>query len=544
MTGAEFIVKAIIKAGTDTVFGYPGGTVVSLCDALYKERRFVRTVRTSHEQGAAHAADGYARASGRAGVCFTTSGPGATNLVTGIATAFMDSVPVVFITGNVECSLIGTDSFQEVDIIGITLSVTKHSFMVRSAGDLIKALDNAFRIAMADRQGPVLIDVPKDILEAQAAEYAAALESMQPSGALPEAKATEPYPETEALASMRAKLLAAERPLVIAGGGARHSGAGGSILELARRLKLPVVSTLMGAGILPAEEPEYLGMLGKNAPDYIKRAVEECDLILAAGTRFSTRVREPEMYRGKTVLQIDTDRAEINKLLVPDAFVLGDAAEVLKTLLKGLPERQKRSWTERLSAEKAAGLKSRENREIPGKGWLKGAEVLAELKAALGPGALIATDVGNHQMLTAACYPFDPEDTFLTSGGLGTMGFGMGAAIGGMLSCPGRRTALVTGDGSFMMNLNELATAAGEKLPLIVLVFRNRQLGMVHDMQAQSWGRRYSATKLGRLPDIKKLAGAFGIRGVKIRTLEQLREELSTAISENRALVLDIPVKG
>lgn len=535
MNGAEFIVRMLIKNNIRTVFGYPGGTVLSLYDALYRHRKELEHIRTSHEQGAAHAADGFARMSGSPGVCIATSGPGATNLITGIANAFMDSVPAVFITGNVEHSLIGTDSFQEVDIVGMTLGITKHSWAVRTPELLAEAMENAFSICMSGRRGPVLIDVAKDVLEGECGLY----DDVQGRFAMPVIKET-PAPESRDVALVTKLIENSLKPLIICGGGAKQSGAGPELLKLSRAAGAPVCSTLMGIGTLPPDEPLNLGILGAMARKDAKQALRECDLIIAAGARLGNKVTDIAGLKasGKRLVQIDADRAEINKIVPADAYIASDAKTALKAILarlNGIPA--KAPW---FSSAESASDEQKVQEQTLKRGWLAPEAVFDSVKRAAGGGLTVVTDVGLHQLCTARYFPIGPSDRFITSGGLGTMGFGLGASIGAFAAMPGRTTILFTGDGSFMMNMNELATVASQKLPLIIIVMRNGALGMVREMQKAYCGRRYSQTKLDQKLNIPKLCSAFGLKGVRAKTPAELEQAVKGAVNENRAAVIEV----
>ncbi|MBO5076891.1 MAG: biosynthetic-type acetolactate synthase large subunit [Clostridia bacterium] len=537
MNGAEYIVRELLASGTNTVFGYPGGTVVALYDALYKHRREIRHIRTAAEPGAVFAADGYARSTGRFGVCIATSGPGATNLVTGIANAFMDSVPLICITGNVDHHLIGTDSFQEVDIVGMTLGVTKHSWAVRSPELLTRAMQNAFRICTGGRPGPVLIDVAKDVLEGSSPLYD---EALTVSGNSPVLEApTAPRPDAAQICAAAALLADAQKPLIICGGGARRAGAGSALSELAERLCAPVCATLMGLGTLPAGHPNYLGLVGAMASPEATRAIKECDLILTVGARFSNRSAGSVDFvsNGKKLVQIDADSAEINKIIKSDAYIEADARAALEAL-NGRPERTTRTpW---FSTEPQPGSTSGVDHAAHRRGYIAPADIFDAVKRAAGERVTVATDVGLHQLYTARYFPLDPEDLFLTSGGLGTMGYGLGAAIGAQLAMPERTTVLFTGDGSFLMNMNELATLAEQQLPVIIVVLKNGQLGMVHELQRTECGRRYSATVLKQNIKIPKLAAAFGLRGVRVHSAAELEAAVRDAAARKTAAIIEV----
>lgn len=518
MNGAALFVKLLEEQGTDIVFGYPGGTVLSIYDALYQERRRIRHVRTAHEQGAAHAADGYARVSGKTGVCIATSGPGATNLVTGIANAYMDSVPIVFVTGNVPLPLIGTDSFQEVDITGITLSVTKHNFMVKTPEELAPCLRAAFRIANTGRKGPVLVDIPRDIMEMEMPDGSGLGHDW--SVRSKQAPEIDPARLEEAVSLIDAS----KRPLILAGGGIRSAGAAGILLELAKKIQAPICCSLMAAGEIPYSEPLYLGNSGVYGTASANDALRSCDLIIAVGTRFSNRLApETKVDHSRCrMIHIDADRAEIGKVLEPDCYIVGDARAVTE-----------RIW------EKAA----------PHAGWYSAAApepedfYLKTLHELFGDEAYIVTDVGLHQMWAARRYPFEKSGHFITSGGLGTMGFGLGAAIGVQTAHPDKPVILITGDGSFQMNCSELATVAREKLPILTIVVNNGCLGMVHELQKKLYRRRYSETVLKRAPNYAALARAFHIKGRHVRTAEEF-VKFTAEIKERRIpALLDMDIR-
>ncbi|MBO4326099.1 MAG: thiamine pyrophosphate-binding protein [Clostridia bacterium] len=542
MNGAEFIVRILIKSGSRTVFGYPGGTVLSLYDSLYRHRSEIRHVRTSHEQGSAHAADGFARMSGKPGVCIATSGPGATNLVTGIANAFMDSVPVIFITGNVEHSLIGTDSFQEVDIVGMTLGITKHSWAVRSPDMLIDAMTSAERICMTGRRGPVLVDVAKDVLDCDSPDYTDALEMFEPFSQTETAcgAKTETAPDEEEISGVLGLIAESKKPLVICGGGVRQAGAGEELIEFARSAGAPVCQTLMGIGTLEPDEPLNLGLMGAMAGKAAKKALNECDLIIAVGARLGNKVADISglVSGGKKLVQIDADRAEINKIVKADAYIASDAKMALRGILArsgGIAGRK--PWLTRDSfAENVSGVQKHDLK----KGFVDPEDIFAAVKKGAGNSLTVASDVGLHQLYTASHFPLGPADRFISSGGLGTMGFGIGASIGAKIAGPERTTVLFAGDGGFMMSMNELATVAAEKLPLIIIVMRNGELGMVREMQRKYCGRRYSQTKLGLKVNIPRLCSSFGIDGVRARTAVEIEQAVKDAVCENRAVVIEV----
>ena len=518
--GAEILIGCLKEQGVKTVFGYPGGTVLDIYDALYRDGK-IRHVITAHEQGAAHAADAYARTTGRTGVVIATSGPGATNLVTGLATAFMDSVPVVAITGNVGLNFLGRDSFQEIDITGITLPITKHNFIVKDVKDLAATVREAFVIANTGRKGPVLVDILKNVQIAQT-EYepqtpAAPVHKPVPAGALEEA----------------ARLIdAAKRPLIMTGGGAIASEASAELFALAEKLDAPVASTLMGLGAFPASHPLFCGMMGMHGTHTAAKICMESDCIIALGTRFSDRValNRDQFAKNKTVVQIDIDNAEIDKNVFVTCSVLGDLKEALKTLLPMVGCVKDRPFAKTAQAYKAQEANGGKPREF-------GHKILTEA-AKLARDFVVATDVGQHQMWTAQHFPLEKPRTLCTSGGLGTMGYGMGAAIGAAFGS-GKHVLLVTGDGSFNMNLNELSTAVTENLPITVLLMNNRALGMVRQWQKLFYARRFSQTVVNKKTDYVKFAESFGATGLRIETEEDIVPVLKKAFSINAPVLVE-----
>ena len=518
--GAEILIGCLKEQGVKTVFGYPGGTVLDIYDALYRDGK-IRHVITAHEQGAAHAADAYARTTGRTGVVIATSGPGATNLVTGLATAFMDSVPVVAITGNVGLNFLGRDSFQEIDITWITLPITKHNFIVKDVKDLAATVREAFVIANTGRKGPVLVDILKNVQIAQT-EYepqtpAAPVHKPVPAGALEEA----------------ARLIdAAKRPLIMTGGGAIASEASAELFALAEKLDAPVASTLMGLGAFPASHPLFCGMMGMHGTHTAAKICMESDCIIALGTRFSDRValNRDQFAKNKTVVQIDIDNAEIDKNVFVTCSVLGDLKEALKTLLPMVGCVKDRPFAKTAQAYKAQEANGGKPREF-------GHKILTEA-AKLARDCVVATDVGQHQMWTAQHFPLEKPRTLCTSGGLGTMGYGMGAAIGAAFGS-GKHVLLVTGDGSFNMNLNELSTAVTENLPITVLLMNNRALGMVRQWQKLFYARRFSQTVVNKKTDYVKFAESFGATGLRIETEEDIVPVLKKAFSINAPVLVE-----
>lgn len=521
--GAEILVECLKEQGVTTVFGYPGGTVLDIYDALYRDGT-IEHVITSHEQGAAHAADGWARVTGKTGVVIATSGPGATNLVTGIATAYMDSVPMVAITGNVGANFLGRDSFQEIDIFGITLPITKHNYIVKDVTELAGVVREAFRIASSGRKGPVLIDILKNV-QSEKAEY------VPQKPVTPRAK---PVPARELEGAAQA-INEAERPLIMVGGGAIAAEASREVLALAERIHAPVVSTLMGLGAFPASHPLFMGMMGMHGTATAAKLCMESDCILAVGTRFSDRValNRDKFAAGKTVVQIDIDNAELDKNVNVTYPVLGDVKEALTTLIPLLAERRC------AFAERAAELKKEERARQ--KEPELGHRVLIEAAKLAPADAIVVTDVGQHQMWTAQYYPIEKPRSFCTSGGLGTMGYGLGAAIGAA-KATGRHVILVTGDGCFNMNLNELSTAVTQELPITVLLMNNHALGMVRQWQKLFYGHRFSQTDVKKKTDYVKFAESFGAKGLRITCEKEVDAALKEAFATPTPVVVDCQI--
>ncbi|MGI6000038.1 MAG: biosynthetic-type acetolactate synthase large subunit [Candidatus Merdisoma sp.] len=526
LKGAEIVIECLKEQGVDTVFGYPGGAILDIYDALYKHSDEIRHILTSHEQGASHAADGYARATGKVGVCMATSGPGATNLVTGIATAYMDSVPVVAITANVGKSLLGRDSFQEVDIAGITMPITKHNFIVKDVEMLAPVLRRAFHIARSGRPGPVLVDITKNVTGAET-EY----ERKEPEAIVRVADTI----REEDIDRAVEMISQAKRPFIFVGGGASISDASREVSELAHKIQAPVCDSLMGKGAFPGEDPLYTGMLGMHGTKASNFGVVHCDLLITIGARFSERVTgDASRFAKKAkILQIDIDPAEINKNVIVDSSIIGDVKSVLQILNPKLPEKEHKSWLEEITALKNKyPLKYSEDR-------LTGPYVLQELYRITKGDALIVTEVGQNQMWAAQYYKYREPRTFLTSGGLGTMGYGLGASLGAKLGCPDKLVVNVAGDGCFRMNMNELATAARYNIPVIQLVLNNHVLGMVRQWQNLFYGRRYSATVLDDNVDFVKLAEALGAEGMRVTKREEVAPALEKAIALGRPVVID-----
>ena len=523
--GAEILIECLKEQGVTTVFGYPGGTVLDIYDALYRDGT-IEHVITSHEQGAAHAADGWARVTGKTGVVIATSGPGATNLVTGIATAYMDSIPVVAITGNVGASMLGRDSFQEIDIFGITLPITKHNYIVKDVKDLAGVVREAFQIANSGRKGPVLIDILKNV-QSDTADYA-------PQKPVPVRKKAVPPRELEAAAQAIAK---AQRPLIMVGGGVIASEAAAEARALAERLRAPVVSTLMGLGAFPASHPLFAGMMGMHGTATAAKLCMESDCIIALGTRFSDRValNRDKFAAGKTVIQLEIDEAEIDKNVGVTYGILGDVKESLTTLIPMLPEVKERAFAKTLEAYRAQEKSTAKPLEL-------GHKVLIEA-AKLAKESIVVTDVGQHQMWTAQYYPIEKPRTFCTSGGLGTMGYGLGAAIGAA-KATGKHVILVTGDGCFNMNLNELSTAVTHELPITILLMNNHALGMVRQWQKLFYGNRFSQTDVRKRTDYVRFAESFGAVGLAIEKDEDIVPVLTKALATQTPVLVDCRISN
>ena len=523
--GADILIECLKEQGVTTVFGYPGGTVLDIYDALYRDGT-IEHVITSHEQGAAHAADGWARVTGKTGVVIATSGPGATNLVTGIATAYMDSVPLVAITGNVGANFLGRDSFQEIDIFGVTLPITKHNYIVKDVNELAGVVREAFRIANSGRRGPVLIDILKNVQSAEA-DY-------EPQKPLPARRKSVPARDLEAVAKA---LAAAQRPLIMAGGGVIASEASKELVALAEKLDAPVVSTLMGLVAFPASHPLFMGMMGMHGTATAAKLCLESDCIVALGARFSDRValNRDKFAQGKTVIHIDIDEAELDKNVTATYKVLGDIKEALSTLIPMLKEK-KRPFSETAKKYRAEEKAKDTAPEL-------GHRILIEAAKAAPKDVIVVTDVGQHQMWTAQYFPIEKPRTLCTSGGLGTMGYGLGAAIGAA-KATGKHVVLVTGDGCFNMNLNELSTAVTEELPITILLMNNHALGMVRQWQKLFYGNRFSQTNVRKKTDYVKFAESFGATGLVIEKDEDIVPALTTAFALNTPVVVDCRISN
>ncbi|HIT13061.1 MAG TPA: biosynthetic-type acetolactate synthase large subunit [Candidatus Scatomonas merdigallinarum] len=528
LNGSQIIIECLKEQGVDTVFGYPGGTILNVYDELYRHPE-IRHILTSHEQGASHAADGYARATGKVGVCFATSGPGATNLVTGIATAYMDSIPVVAITANVGTSLLGKDSFQEVDIAGITMPVTKYSVIVKDVNILAKTIRKAFKIARTGRPGPVLVDITKDVT-ADVCEYT----PQEPEKIPPVTNLI----RQEDLDRAAAMISAAKKPFLFVGGGAAASGASAEVRELAEKIQAPVCDSLMGKGTFPGTHQLYTGMLGMHGTKTSNLGMYKCDLVIVLGARFSDRdVGDTKHFANQAkILQIDVDPAEINKNVVVDASVTGDVREVLKRLLPMIPVQEHPQWIAEIQEMKKQ-YPMAYHEDI-----LSGPSIIEEIYRVTKGDAIICTDVGQHQMWAAQYYKYTSPRTLLTSGGLGTMGYGLGAAMGAKCGRPEKTVINVAGDGCFRMNMNEIATLTRYNIPVIEVVINNHVLGMVRQWQTLFYGKRYSQTILNDKTDFVKVAEAMGAVGMRVTKKEEFAAALEKAISLNGPVLIDCQI--
>ena len=528
LTGAEIVIECLKEQGVDTVFGYPGGTILNVYDALYKHSDEIRHVLTSHEQGAAHAADGYARATGKVGVCMATSGPGATNLVTGIATAYMDSIPVVAITANVNLPSLGKDSFQEVDIAGVTMPITKHGYIVKDVNQLADTLRKAFEIAKSGRPGPVLVDITKDVT-ANTAEFT----SQPPKPVEKKSNYTK-----EDLKKAAELINHAEKPFIFVGGGAVLSGASKEVRALAEKIEAPVCDSLMGKGVFDGHNPLYTGMLGMHGTKASNLGVSECDLLIALGVRFSDRViGNPKKFaENAKMIHIDIDAAEINKNIKTDASIVGDLKEVLDILNEMVEANPHKEWAEHVEGYKVKYPLKYEEEALSCHYFIEQVDKATEGKS------IITTDVGQHQMWAAQFYQYSEPRTFLSSGGLGTMGYGLGACIGAKLGRPDKTVINIAGDGCFRMNMQELATAGRYNIPIVEVVINNQVLGMVRQWQTLFYGHRYSQTILNDEVDYCKVAEALGCVAYKVTKKEEALPAIKEAIAGGKPALIEVVI--
>ena len=544
MTGARILMECLIEQGVDTIFGYPGGTILKVYDELYNYQGVLRHILTAHEQGACHAADGYARSTGKVGVCFATSGPGATNLVTGIATAYMDSSPVVCVTCNVDLHLIGKDSFQEADITGVTMPITKCNYLIRSVDELADTVREAFAIARSGRPGPVLIDIPKNVTEAETDYTPLPRKEHGTSGklgALVKRSSQDfraPEPDSGDIDKLVEMIHAARKPLLICGGGVVRARAHREFEAFANRIDAPVGITVMGAGGFRGRNKLATGLVGMRGSQASNMAVDACDLLIAVGCRFSDRVAlNPASFaRNAQVVQIDIDRSEINKNVDTAHHIIGDARRVLEILNERVDQLDHSAWKDYVFSFKTeTEYDEVEDRMTP-------SQVLSSIARILPQDTIVATDVGQHQMWAIQHLHFDYPGQLVTSGGFGTMGFGLGAAIGAQAGNPNKTVLHITGDGSFRMNCNELATAQFYKLPIITVVFNNGALGMVRQWQTLTCGGRHSETTLNRGPDFVRLAEAYGLEGRRVASVEDFDAALVEALERGCGMVIDCAI--
>lgn len=529
LTGSQILVECLKEQRVDTIFGYPGGSVLNIYDELYRHQEEIRHILTSHEQGASHAADGYARSTGKVGVCLATSGPGATNLVTGIATAYMDSVPMVAITGNVAVNLLGKDSFQEVDIAGITMPVTKHNFIVKDVNKLADTLRRAFHIAQTGRPGPVLVDIAKDVTANKAGYEKKEIPPIE--------RVRDTIKEEDVNKALK-MIKEAKKPMIFLGGGAVISDAEKEVKEFVYKVDAPVTDTLMGKGAFSGEEAYYTGMLGMHGTKTANLSVTECDLLITIGARFSDRVtgNAKKFAKNAKILQIDIDPAEINKNVISSHCIIGDVKEVLSLLNTKIEQHDNKDWVRHvLDMKSKFPLKYHKN-------ILTGPYILEKLYEVTGGEAIITTEVGQHQMWSAQFFKYKKPRTFITSGGLGTMGYGLGACIGAKVGNPDKTVVNIAGDGCFRMNMNEIATAARHNIPIIQIVFNNHVLGMVRQWQTLFYGKRYSHTTLNDSVDFVKLSEAMGAKAYRITRTEEVESVLKEAIALNAPVVIDCQI--
>ena len=526
LTGSQIVLECLKEQGVDTVFGYPGGSILNIYDELYKQKDEITHILTSHEQGASHAADGYARSTGKVGVCFATSGPGATNTVTGIATAYMDSVPMVVITCNVGVGLLGKDSFQEVDISGITLPITKHNFIVKDVHDLAKTIRRAFRIAKTGRPGPVLVDIPKDVTAAKA-PY-----TYQKSAKI--IRSSEHIREMDIYTAI-SMIEESKRPFILVGGGAVISDAADEVREFAQKVHCPVCDTLMGKGAFDGNHALYTGMIGMHGTKTSNLGVSQCDLLIAIGTRFSDRVfgNASTFAKDAAILQIDIDPAEINKNVMAYAHIIGDIKAVLTVMNRRLDQQNHNAWVKKIMEYKVKYPLTYD------KGRLTCPEIIEKIYEKTKGDAIITTEVGQHQMWAAQFFKYDRPRQLLTSGGLGTMGYGLGASMGAKVGNPDKTVINIAGDGCFRMNLNELATVSRYNIPMIEVIINNSVLGMVRQWQDLFYDERYSYTTFQDPVDFVKISEGFGVLAKKVTTIEEFESAFAEALDAKRPVVLD-----
>ena len=531
MTGSQIVIECLKEQGVDTIFGYPGGAILNIYDELYRHQDEIRHVLVSHEQGAAHAADGYARATGKVGVCMATSGPGATNLVTGIATAYMDSVPVVAITCNVGLPLLGKDSFQEIDIAGIAMPITKYSFIVKDVKELAQTIRRAFKIARSGRPGPVLVDIVKNATSDEADYTRKVPELVQRSTDKIDGHAVE-----EAIKIIRS----AKKPVIFAGGGAVIADASKELEEFAKRVDAPVTDTLMGKGAFPGDNEHYIGMLGMHGTKTANLSVSECDVLIVLGSRFSDRVtgNTATFARNAKIIQVDVDEAEVNKNIFVDLSITGDVKSVLEIFNSRLEQLYHKEWIDKVMARKDA-LPLTYNKEV-----LTGPYIIEKLYEVTNGDAIIATEVGQHQMWAAQYYKYIKPRTLISSGGLGTMGYGLGAAIGAKAAFPDKTVVNIAGDGCFRMNMNEIITASRSGLPVIEIVFNNHVLGMVRQWQTLFYGKRYSHTVLNDGLDYVKLSEAMGAKAFRVEKKEDVVPVLKEALESDVPVVIECIIQS
>lgn len=535
ISGSQIVIECLIEQGVDTVFGYPGGAILNIYDALYKNSNRIRHILTAHEQGASHAADGYARSTGKVGVCMATSGPGATNLVTGIATAYMDSIPLVAITCNVTQSQLGKDSFQEIDITGVTMPITKHNFIVRDVKDLADTIRKAFYIAKSDRPGPVLIDIPKDITSA-ITEYEA-VDPLKLDFNLPSKKI--PFPSEQQIENAAKLINESKKPFIYAGGGVITSEASDELFSFATKANIPVAMSLMGKSAFPNKHELSLGMIGMHGTYAANTACDNCDLLLAIGCRFSDRVigEAAKFAKNAKILQIDIDPTEVNKMINVDDALLGDIKSILAKLTAKIQKKEKSQWNSQIEEWKKIVPPSYNKKQD-----LSPKFIFEYVNSQVKEDTIITTEVGQHQMWTAQFYDFTKPRTFLTSGGLGTMGFGTGAAIGAKFANPDKTVVHFAGDGSFRMNCNELATIEHYQLPIIIVILDNHALGNVRMWQTLFYEKRYSNTTLDFGPEWTTLASAYGIQGYHVKNEKEFKDAFDKALKSGKPAVIDAEI--